>query len=142
MKPRGAFTLVELLVVIAIIGVLVALLLPAVQKVRAVAGRASCQNNLKQLGVALHHYHDSIGHFPPSMQPKVWPGDPTLPPYFFSWSVLAELNPYLEQTNIYQTMDLSYPLYVKGTSGFVVSAPNQFAAGQTVKLFLCPSDKQ
>jgi prepilin-type N-terminal cleavage/methylation domain-containing protein len=142
MTGRRAFTLIELLVVIAIIGVLVALLLPAVQKVREAANRTSCTSRLAQLGLALHQFHDGAGHFPASMQPHTWAQDPTLPPYFFSWSVLTELTPYLEQTSLYQTMDLSYPLYVKGSSGFVVSGPNQPAAGQVVRLFLCPSDKQ
>jgi prepilin-type N-terminal cleavage/methylation domain-containing protein/prepilin-type processing-associated H-X9-DG protein len=142
MKSRHAFTLIELLVVIAIIGVLVALLLPAVQKVRDAANRSTCTNNLKQLGLALHHYHDRVGHFPASMTPKKWEGDPGLPAYFFAWSVLTELTPYLEQGNLYQSMDLSYPIYVKGFTGFVVSAPNQFAAGQVIRSFLCPADKQ
>ncbi len=142
MKARQAFTLIELLVVIAIIGVLVALLLPAVQKVREAANRTSCTNHLKQLGLALHHYHDRVGNFPSSMQPKSWPADPSLPGYFFSWSVLTEITAFLELSNLYQTMDLSYPLYVKGATGFVVSPPNQFAAGQTVRIFLCPADKQ
>jgi prepilin-type N-terminal cleavage/methylation domain-containing protein/prepilin-type processing-associated H-X9-DG protein len=134
MRIRCAFTLIELLVVIAIIAVLIGLLLPAVQKVREAAARSSCQNNLKQLGLALHNYDGGRGSLPPAFR-----GDGSPIAYFSSWSVLAELNPYLEQTNIYNAMDLTRQTY--DPPAYNISAPNQFAVQQVVKLFLCPSDK-
>ena len=140
MPARRAFTLIELLVVVAIIAVLIGLLLPAVQKVRAAAARTKCQNNLKQIGVALHNFESARGYLPPSFSGQ----EPTgvyvhsAFPYFYSWGVLAELSPYLEQTAVYNRMRTDEPMYVLPG---VVTADNQFAVQQVVPLFLCPSDK-
>jgi prepilin-type processing-associated H-X9-DG protein len=127
--------LIELLVVIAIIGVLIGLLLPAIQKVRQAASRMSCANNLKQIALAMHHYESVHGLFPPAFK-----GGGVPIAYFASWSPLAQLNPFLEQTAIYNQMDLNLQTY-ESTIPFNITAPNQFAVQQTVKLFLCPSDK-
>src|SRR5690348_3811272 len=133
-KPLG-FTLIELLVVIAIIAILIGLLLPAVQKVREAAARTACSNNIKQLALAMHNYESGRGSLPPAFK-----GDGVPIAYFASWSAWAELNPYLEQTNIYNRMDLTQQTY-ETTSPFNITAANQFAVQQVVKLFLCPSDK-
>jgi prepilin-type N-terminal cleavage/methylation domain-containing protein/prepilin-type processing-associated H-X9-DG protein len=140
MKRRRGFTLIELLVVIAIIAVLIGLLLPAVQKVREAAARTQCLNNLKQLGLAMQNYAGAIGRLPPAFLDTPSPAWSGLPGYFFSWSALAQLNPYLEQTTIYNKMDLTQPIWMPFPP-YNISPANQFAVQQVVKLFLCPSDK-
>ncbi|QEL14566.1 DUF1559 domain-containing protein [Limnoglobus roseus] len=134
---RTGFTLIELLVVIAIIAILIGLLLPAVQKVREAAARLKCTNNLKQLGLALHNYEGSYQKFPP-LYPYTAPNS-TAQDYKYTWSVLAQLNPFLEQTAIYNAMDLKQPIYTGSPA--TVTAANQFAVAQKIPLFLCPSDR-
>lgn len=132
MRPRPfahcrGFTLVELLVVVAIIGLLTAILLPAVQQVREASRRAVCLNNLRQLGLALHMHHDAQGCFPPGgIEPRVNPKQTQRRQ--LAWSVFVL--PYLEQKQLFERIDLSKPF----------DAPeNAAAAAEVVPVFLCPS---
>jgi prepilin-type N-terminal cleavage/methylation domain-containing protein/prepilin-type processing-associated H-X9-DG protein len=143
-KPmRSAFTLIELLVVIAIIAVLIGLLLPAVQKVREAAARMSCSNNLKQIGLALHNYEGANKVLPSSHWRKVWSVDPTNPAGHFRWSCLAQLTPYLEQDNVYRSLDMNVPLYGGGTlqPQAIPFPQNRTILATVLKSFLCPSDE-
>jgi prepilin-type N-terminal cleavage/methylation domain-containing protein len=97
---RRGFTLIELLVVIAIIAILIGLLVPAVQKVREAANRATCQNNLKQIGLAVHNHHDTNNRFPDGCNNKR-----LVPLTAPRTTYMLELYPYLEQDNTYQRFD-------------------------------------
>lgn len=132
MKKRRGFTLVELLVVIAIIGVLVALLLPAVQAAREAARRMSCSNNLKQIGLALHVYHDAYRRFPAGWhgydmatgQPN-WLGEP-------GWGWCASILPYMEQRNLFEgrlrfELPITHPVNAEGRATYLPT-------------FRCPTD--
>jgi prepilin-type N-terminal cleavage/methylation domain-containing protein/prepilin-type processing-associated H-X9-DG protein len=133
-----AFSLVELLVVIAIIGVLTALLIPAVQSSRAAASRTSCANNLRQLGVAALNHESALGYFPAGSVAQEFPAEPTAAWTFYRWSALAMLTPYLENTAAYNVLDLSVPLY---GSNFEVRPENDSAVRTWVAEFLCPADE-
>jgi prepilin-type N-terminal cleavage/methylation domain-containing protein/prepilin-type processing-associated H-X9-DG protein len=108
-RRPSAFTLIELLVVIAIIAILISLLLPSVQKVRDAANRIRCANNLHQLGIALHSYHDTNGSFPPALDNNSQNGTVPIQPFWgISW--MARLMPFVEQDNLWaQTVALEQP---------------------------------
>ncbi len=118
LRERSAFTLIELLVVIAIIATLMALLLPAIQKVREAANRMRCNSNLRQLGVAFHNYHNDQNGFPPARVSRN---------QFATWAVL--IMPYVEQQAIYQQWDLRLNL----------ARQNPVARESQVRIYYCPS---
>ena len=137
-RPRLGFTLIELLVVIAIIAVLIGLLLPAVQKVREAAARMQCSNNLHQMSIAAHSYHDANEAFPSAwMNPTpakihlgvIQDSPPNTKPRFTN--VLIELLPYIEQGNLQKNWDFDDVNNNKGPDGSVSS--------QVIKIFICPS---
>src|SRR6516164_2052687 len=125
---HAAFTLIELLVVIAIIGVLIALLLPAVQKVREAANRMSCANNLKQLGLAMHNYHDTQKTFPPAYVNKG--GSYQNSGYKFTHGWAPFLLPYIEQQALYNLYRWDFPLF---------APENQPVVSHQLPIFQCPS---
>jgi prepilin-type processing-associated H-X9-DG protein/prepilin-type N-terminal cleavage/methylation domain-containing protein len=130
-RPR-AFTVVELLVVVAIIGALVALLLPAVQAAREAERRSRCQNNLRQLGVALATYEERVHALPMGcLECRITPpapGEPFKPQRFTAWTV--HLLPHLEQQALYDAYDFNVPAY---------AAPNRTVGSTDLAVFLCPS---
>ena len=137
----GGFTLVELLVVIAIIGILIALLLPAVQAAREAARRSQCTNNLKQLSLAMHNYHDTFSVFPPgSLGDPSWTGSYNVTDGHFGWPVF--ILPFVEQQALQERIDFnkrawtSYQATDETAKGDVA---NQYAAQHMPSVFVCPS---
>ena len=116
-SSRIAFTLVELLVVIAIIGILIGMLLPAVQSIREAARRTQCMNNVRQLGIALLSHEEALGDFPPGRTD------------LHSWA--SYLMPYLEQENVSDQIDLSKPWFDRA---------NQVAVSTQIPTLICPSN--
>jgi prepilin-type N-terminal cleavage/methylation domain-containing protein len=128
---KKAFTLIELLVVIAIIAILIALLLPAVQQAREAARRTQCKNNLKQLGLAVHNYHDVHKSFPPE---AIWTYDMAGTAQARNYTWITMILPYFDQASLYNAIDYSQPIYTQALpSGNLIRS-------QKIAGLLCPSD--
>ncbi len=139
MRSRHAFTLIELLVVIAIIAVLIALLVPAVQKVRESASRIQCTNNLKQIALGIHNHESAKRYFPGLADgaPAGWGSNN----HAYAFGPLANILPYIEQAQLQNLIDFSQVATVNGYAG-AINPVHDAAASTVVSLYLCPSDGQ
>lgn len=141
LSRRQAFTLVELLVVIAIIGILIALLLPAVQSAREAARRMQCANNFKQVGLAMHNYNTAHGCFPPGMiiadsrRPSDGSCGPWNAPNYPGWGWGTFLLPFLEYQTVYDMIDFN-------AGSYAATGTNRQAGAMRIGVYLCPTDPQ
>ncbi|MEA1949825.1 MAG: DUF1559 domain-containing protein [Planctomycetota bacterium] len=133
-RVSDGFTLVELLVVIAIIGILIALLLPAVQAAREAARRSQCANNFRQVGLALHNYHGVHNVFPPATF-HTQSGTCSFSETYYGYSWSAFILPYFEQDSNYDAFDFTQWYWTGGSAGLN-------ASGRAIPLYICPSDPQ